>query len=655
MDMAALFALSLLGLSWIWWALDEGAYLQSVPYFNSVLYPAIALVAAGMIVMIWTAPWRASLALSSPARLALFGLVALAGWSLASALWTPTPDIAVSDSQRILLYALVFGLGIWSCILLGRRMELAMAPLAGAALVVGLVTLVGLATGSNAADYLDLDGTLEFPLGYRNATAAFFGIALWPALGLASSTRVASVIRVGAGITAAICIEVNILTQSRGAILGALAAVAVYFVFSPHRIRAAVWLAAAALPALASLPAASAIYDAAKETTDLSGVDDEMNSAAVFCLAMLPVTIGLALAALKADRHFEAPRWLTPERARVVAAGGALVVAIGMIAVIGNPVTWVDDKVDEFSQGDPDLTDSSSRFTFNAGSDRTDVWRVALDAAAEDPIFGEGAGGFQFRYNRERANVKQLARDAHSVWLETLSELGAVGLGLLVVVVVGAYAGALRARRLGPAAAQLACAAMAAGAFWLAHASVDWFWPFPAVSGPPIALLGAAVGPALILPGRARPRKGHRLVVVALLGALIVSVIPPYLSERLMERSFSSFRADTAQAYDDLDLARALNPLSDSPYLAEGAIAMELGDTERAIAAYRKAADKRPQEYAARFFLALLYAETDPDLARRQLAVATELNPLAPDLMTARQKINRAEDRRVRQSSRGEP
>ncbi len=88
------------------------------------------------------------------------------------------------------------------------------------------------------------------------------------------------------------------------------------------------------------------------------------------------------------------------------------------------------------------------------------------------------------------------------------------------------------------------------------------------------------------------------------------------------------FRADTEQAYDDLALARDLNPLSDRPALTEGSIALALDDTERAIAAFDEAIRERPEEYVGHFFLALIFARDDPARARDELAVVAELNPL---------------------------
>ena len=174
-----------------------------------------------------------------------------------------------------------------------------------------------------------------------------------------------------------------------------------------------------------------------------------------------------------------------------------------------------------------------------------------------------------------------------------LTELGIVGLALFVLAMMGAFAGAWRARRLGPASAQLSCGALAAGAYWITHASLDWFWRYPAVTAPALALLGAAAAPALLTPERKDASAGRRTVLVVL-AVFVATLVPPFLSERLVERSFDTFRSNTRQAYDDLALARDLNPLSDMPALTEGSIALALEDNKRAIDAYREAIRKRP-------------------------------------------------------------
>ena len=630
---AAILALGFLGGTLTWWTLKEGGY------FGRVMYPGVGLLGLGLILLLATAPRRAVLRVPGLARVGIYGLLALGAWSLASALWSPTPDIAVQDAQRIVGYAIFFVLGIWACALLRHRMELAMLPLVVAAAIAAIAALVTLAFADAPLSYLEEDGTLQYPLGYRNANAAFFLVALWPALALAGSPRVAKAIRVGAFVAATACIQIALLSQSRGSIIGAGAAIVVYLLAARNRLAALAWLLLAILPAAPTVLDSVALFDAAKVSENLESAVDEMNSAGASGLVRLAVAAVVCLVAL----------WIEP-RIRIshkvgnrVLAAAVVVMAVGVVAATGNPITWAGDRATEFFEGEPDLSESSSRLTLNAGSNRSEIWRVSVEASGDDPIFGLGGGGFQFYFNRERDDPGQLARDAHSVELEMLTELGVVGLALFAIAMVGAFGAAIRARKLGPAAAQLSCGALAAGAYWLAHASIDWFWPYPAVTAGALALLGAASGPSL-LTGAARP--GGRRALIAGIGVFIALLVPPMLSELLVERSFDTFRTDPDQAYEDLDLARDLNPLSDQPALSEGAIALALDDRERSIAAFREAIREHPEEYAGHYFLAKLFARTDPDQARAELAAVEELNPLEPKIDAIRRQIEATEEER---------
>ena len=141
-------------------------------------------------------PLARDLALSRPVLLALGCMLGLAAWSLLSVLWSPSPDVAVADAQRIAGYGICFTLGLWLCNLLGPRMYLGLTPIAIAGGIAGLVAAGALLMGDDITTYLEGDGTLQHPLGYRNANAAFFAIAAWPALQLARTPRA----RLGAGV-----------------------------------------------------------------------------------------------------------------------------------------------------------------------------------------------------------------------------------------------------------------------------------------------------------------------------------------------------------------------------------------------------------------------------------------------------------------------
>jgi hypothetical protein len=634
---AAAFVLVLLSFTWSWWALDNGAY------FGSVLYPGIALLCAAFVVLGLALGWRVAVRWQSPLAIALLALCGLGIWSLISAIWSPTPDVAVGDGQRILAYALAVGLGAWLCRLLGSRATFAMAPLAIAGAVAGVVTVVSLLGAETPRNYILDDGTLDFPLGYRNANAAFFAIAAWPAVGLAQARALDWRLRGAALGAATLCLELALLSQSRGAVLAALAALAVYVAAAPNRVRALVWLALAAAPALVVLPALTDLYRAANDG-GLGDTVGELHLAGLLSLVgmLVATSIGLVAAALEPGRQPSAAGLASANRA--VAVTMAALVAAGAIAFVvaaGDPVAWIEQRVDEFRSGGgtPDLSEDPSRFTFNAGSERYDAWRVAIEDAGDNPLLGDGGGGYQYSHALKRRFSDQNLHDAHSVELEILSELGIPGVALFMTAIGAAGFGALRARRAGPEPAALAAIALTVAAYWLVHASFDWFWPYPGVTTPVLALLGSACAAgAGRAGGSGSPQAGVRRwpAIVAGTAAVVLalSVIPAYLSDRYVTNALSSGRDDPEQAYTDLDRARSLNPLSVNPLMAEGAIAESTGDRRRAIQAYTEAAERRPGFWAPPYLLARAYLPESPRRAEEAARRANQLNPLSPRVDT---------------------
>jgi O-antigen ligase len=128
---------------------------------------------------------------------------------------------------------------------------------------------------------------------------------------------------------------------------------------------------------------------------------------------------------------------------------------------------------------------------------RSDYWRVALAEAAEHPLLGSGAGSFYMTW-REHRDVELSVRDAHSLYVETLSELGPLGLVLVLVLVGTPLAAAVRRR--GEA---ITASAGAGFVVFAAHAGVDWDWEMPVVT-----LAGLALAAVLIADGAAPTESG---------------------------------------------------------------------------------------------------------------------------------------------------
>jgi O-antigen ligase len=117
------------------------------------------------------------------------------------------------------------------------------------------------------------------------------------------------------------------------------------------------------------------------------------------------------------------------------------------------------------------------------GGDRAWYWHVAWQEAADHPVAGRGAGTFELAW-LEQQPVPVSVRDAHSLYLETLAELGLLGLALLGLALAPPLLAAFRG-----------ASAAAAGGYvaFLVHAGLDWDWELPAVT-----LAGLLCGAALI-------------------------------------------------------------------------------------------------------------------------------------------------------------
>ena len=131
------------------------------------------------------------------------------------------------------------------------------------------------------------------------------------------------------------------------------------------------------------------------------------------------------------------------------------------------------------------------------GANRPHYWHVAWHEFELNPVLGSGAGTFE-RYWLLYRPVGSFARDAHSLYLETLAELGPIGLVLLLAA-LGLPLLVLRGRR-DPMLATAAAGYVA----YLVHTGVDWDWELPVVT-----LCGLVCGSGLLL--WTRPRDAPRL------------------------------------------------------------------------------------------------------------------------------------------------
>ena len=286
--------------------------------------------------------------------------------------------------------------------------------------------------------------------------------------------------------------------------------------------------------------------------------------------------------------------------------------------------TFVQDQWEIFKRSQ--ATESGSSHLVNLGSNRYDFWRVSLAGFEEHPLAGIGGRGFGPRYLQYGDSYETPTR-AHSLPLDALLETGIVGLILLLAAFAAILVGL--ARRLSTVAG---AAAFGALAYFAVHAAGDWVWTFPAVGLPLFALVGTALAPdgGRVLGGRTAAVAAAGVALFAL-----IAFVPPWLSSRVTD-SVLTGETDAGS----LRWARALDPLSVEPYLAEAAVASR---PEDAIPPLERAVEKEPRAVGHRYLLGRAYlAAGRPADARRQLAVAAALFPGDEDIRNALAEARRA-------------
>lgn len=447
----------------------------------------------------------------------LSALGALAGWIGLSRIWSVSPDLSVLELERALLY-----LAAGTALALVAGPGAARPLLTGAFAATVILSAYGLGALVVSGRDPDLRGAaIAEPLGYAGALGAIaaVGLLLAALLGVRAGTRAGAAAFAS---TAALFAPVLYLTTSRAAWLALAVGAIVAILLGPDRLQLAAFVA------LVAAGAVTAIWLATRLGVDNPG---RRSGTARGALPLVPLALlvpGAGAAAAAAWLHVNRQRLrLSPRATRRACMAGAAVTAVALAALTaaGGPSTLSRGLGSGF--GEPQAAgthDVAGQLFTVSGSSRADLWSVALDTFAEHPWLGTGAGTYREAWlaaeaERVRDNPSleaRGARDAHSLPLETLAELGLVGLALILATFALPFA---VARKAGP----LTRGALAVLAAFLAHAALDWDWELPAV-----ALLGliAALAAVSNADGAAIPLgRGAKLVVAGQAAAIAITVL----------------------------------------------------------------------------------------------------------------------------------
>jgi hypothetical protein len=418
------------------------------------------------------APWPP---LPSGAPLvALLALVGLAVWTGLSAGWAGIDELAAHDTYRVAMYCAAFGLA------LAVMRVPAIRRIAPVVLLAGILGVSLYALAGRLLPDLVHERTfavrLNQPLTYWNALGVFAGFGTLIGVALAGDRTHSRVWRAVACAAAVPCGLASVLTLSRGASVAVLVGLAVCVVVRGGRATLAA--AGCALAAIVALGVAlSAFPDVLSVTGDR---DAQVSQGALFTPIALLVTVvtGLAFARLLRTRAARVDLRLRPAARAALAAAATIVVLGAAVAVAASGTESTD------------VPRTAERIT-RVETDRGHYWRVALDAFGRHPLDGIGSGSFTVEWTRHRGS-DQPAYDAHSIYVETLAELGIVGELLLLGFLAALATATLRAARTAPRDTSVAAGAAVLAAF-VVHAGLDWDWEMPSVVLVPLILVAAAV------------------------------------------------------------------------------------------------------------------------------------------------------------------
>lgn len=586
------------------------------------------------------------LPLERPGRrgwIALGLLGALAVWTGASLLWTDASGATWIELGRVVTYCGVLGLGLS----LRRDGAGARALIAGVGAALGLLVLLALFSRlmpgwfpRGAGDLFEDAIRLGYPVGYWNGLAAL-GVIAFPLLLAAGALAERRALRALATALLPAFVLTGYLTFSRAAIVFLVLATLVYLMLTDSRPRALAGLAAAALGGWILIRAASARDAFEGGLADpLAAVQGEEMLAIVLVVSLLAGALNWLLdprliareagEAATSTRLSRRTAWITAAAVAVALAAGGL--GFGGAGAISDAWTQFQDP----SLGAGLEESASGRFAAIGGNGRAQFWGVALDQFASDPVVGTGAGTFAVDWLRERPfNV--FVRNAHSLYLETLGELGVVGfaliLGLVALVLIAAFG---RARQASGAERTLYAGATAGCVTFVLWAGIDWLWQVTVLSTVFLLLAAAVVGgPHTATQARRSSTRAHirwRLAAAAVgLIAIAATVVPTVTAGQLASSRAAAAAGDVDRALSDARQAAALQPRSAAPRLQKALVLELRGELPAAVVAAHEAAEREPADWQNWLVLARL-EERNGDQRAAQLARkrAEMANPLSP-------------------------
>ncbi|MBS1868532.1 MAG: O-antigen ligase family protein [Actinobacteria bacterium] len=611
--------------------------------------------------------------------LTLLLFAALAVWTALSIAWSVQPSDSWEAANLTLAYLATFAGALALAQVAPARWRGVLAAVVLASVVLCAWSL--LVKSFPSISSLDLYARLRAPFDYWNAVGLMAALGIPGCLWLGARRDGHAALSALAAPALGLLLVALLLSYGRGPLLAAVVATGCWFAIVPLRLRGAAVLATAGAGAAIVCAWAFSNDALTKDGTPLDVRADAGHSLGLLLLALLVVLLlaGLALS-FAMSRSALAP----PTRR---ALGATLLAALALVPLAGIGALAASQRglTGSISHGWHQLTDPNAQQPANApgrlasvGGVRARYWDNGFTIWREQPWLGVGADGYATA--RKPIQPDRLrVRHAHGYVPQTLADLGLVGMGLSVALLIAWLGAAARATgvrprrrwgawllalartrdaRLRPAARPrqpqtperiglmtLATTAIAFGV----HSTVDWTWfvPGTAVTGLVAAAWVAGRGPlGELAPSRAAgPRRRATMHARAALAAVVAvaglaaawTIWQPQRSAQANDAALAALADGQAQtALADAQDAADRNPLSIDPLLTLAAAQRAAHQTAAARSTFERIVRLQPANPESWLrFGEFEAAEGHPQRALRLLAAALYLDPRGPEAQSA--------------------
>ncbi len=563
---------------------------------------------------------------------ALALLAAFVLWTALSLIWTESAERTSADVARIAGYVGAFALALFCA-----SSQSARRLVAGIAAGIALVALVALLSRLHPSWFPTAHETgqflatgrerLSYPLNYWNGLAGLIAIGAPLLLHVATTARSIFVRALTAAVLPAIALAA-FFTLSRGGIAATFVALAVFLALTPDRIPKLTTALFATVGA-AVLVVAATHRDLLREGFLNNDIAQRQGDELLALTVVVCLFVGLAQAGLSATLFgSRRPSWTVVSRHRSMAVTAVAALVVLIAAVSFDAPGRASNGWDEFKRGEGPGT-GPERFSSAAGQSRYQFWSAAVDQNASKPLTGTGSGTFEYWWTRN-GDVPEVVHDTHSLYMQTLGELGIIGFLILAAFLAVVLVGGGRSVFLGRRRSELAAALAGCVAFCLT-AVADWMWQIPVIAVAFLMLSAVLVSfdEGDEHNGDAGLRPPMRIAGALVALAAIAAIAAPLASTDLLRQSEAEARAgDLPAALRDARSAQNAQPDAASPRLQEALVLEAQGDLAAAVVAARAATERESTNWRTWLILSRIEAELgDAPAAVRSYREARSLNP----------------------------